>query len=514
MTYADSTTTEITYDGMDRWVKIVEKNAGGTVTSTRNLVWDGMGLLEERNGAVVRGYYAEGFLEGSAKYYYTRDHLGSIREVFDETGADRAAYDYSPWGERGHATYNPPPVSGSRTHRSEVVAGIHQHYFYGATTPVALGAGDKLVCWVYLDPKNPPREIMLQFETAAAGWDWEHRAYWGENVIPWGADGTAARKYMGALPATGGWTRLEIPASAVGLEANTISGMAFTMYDGRAWWDSAGKRANGAGSDTTWFDDALPAGAVPVADSDSWTFTKVSVNASFAFTGHYFDVKSALHVAPSRFYDAKLGRWLSRDPFGSVTSQMNAVMFGTASVDYYLMGISQPETLPFGSNLYAYVGGNQVNYVDPEGEIAPWVAAALVGAVVGGGLDLAEQLLSNGGNFECVDWGDVGTSALAGAATSFLGPTGGLLGRGGAKAVGHGYSKSAGLLNHGNTRFGWGYNQKSGRDVLRGVSGRNKTDILGSGVKSGANPGRDGAVSGAIGGGAEAIRNGTGGGCP
>jgi hypothetical protein len=43
--------------------------------------------------------------------------------------------------------------------------------------------GDKLVCWVYLDPKNPPREILLQFETAAAGWDWEHRAYWGENLL-------------------------------------------------------------------------------------------------------------------------------------------------------------------------------------------------------------------------------------------------------------------------------------------------------------------------------------------
>jgi RHS repeat-associated protein len=33
-------------------------------------------------------------------YYYTRDHLGSIRELTDATGAVRAEYDYDPWGRR------------------------------------------------------------------------------------------------------------------------------------------------------------------------------------------------------------------------------------------------------------------------------------------------------------------------------------------------------------------------------------------------------------------------------
>ena len=189
-------------------------------------------------------------------------------------------------------------------------------------------------------------------------------------------------------------------------------------------------------------------------------------------------------------------------------------MFGTASLDYYLIGDSQPEMLPLGSNIYGYVGGNPINHNDPEGEVAPWVAAAFIGGAVGGGLDLAEQLLSNGGDFGCVDWGDVGTSALAGAATSLFGPTGGLLGRGGAKAVSHGYSKSAGILNHGTPRVGWGFNENSGRDVLRIVrKGGKKTDIPGSGVKAGANAARDGAVSGATGGAGEAIRNGTGGSC-
>lgn len=42
--------------------------------------------------------------------------------------------------------------------------------------------------------------------------------------------------------------RLEVPASLVGLEGQTVSGMAFTLYNGRATWDRAGKSALPGGS--------------------------------------------------------------------------------------------------------------------------------------------------------------------------------------------------------------------------------------------------------------------------
>ena len=58
-----------------------------------------------------------------------------------------------------------------------------------------------------------------------------------------GVDGTNSRRYMGALPATGGWVRLEVPAASVGLVGNTINGMAFTLIGGKATWDRAGKTA-------------------------------------------------------------------------------------------------------------------------------------------------------------------------------------------------------------------------------------------------------------------------------
>ncbi len=68
-----------------------------------------------------------------------------------------------------------------------------------------------------------------------------HRAYWGANLIPWGSDGTNSRRYMGALPATGQWVRLAVPAALIGLEGSTLNGMAFALSDGRATWDRAGK---------------------------------------------------------------------------------------------------------------------------------------------------------------------------------------------------------------------------------------------------------------------------------
>src|SRR6185295_10461596 len=73
---------------------------------------------------------------------------------------------------------------------------------------------------------------------------WEHRAYWGANLISWGTDGTVSRRYMGALPAAGQWVRLSVPAVQVGLEGAIVNGMAFTLYGGRATWDYAGKSSS------------------------------------------------------------------------------------------------------------------------------------------------------------------------------------------------------------------------------------------------------------------------------
>ena len=135
---------------------------------------------------------------------------------------------------------SPAPFSGALAHQSANVPGIHQHYFTGTTASLPVNAGDTLFAYVYLDPVNPPREVMLQFYDGS----WEHRAFWGANLIPWGGAGnTDSGRYMGALPAAGQWVRLEVPASQVGLEGRALTGMAFALYDGKATWDRAGKLA-------------------------------------------------------------------------------------------------------------------------------------------------------------------------------------------------------------------------------------------------------------------------------
>jgi hypothetical protein len=71
--------------------------------------------------------------------------------------------------------------------------------------------------------------------------NWEHRAYWGGNSLNYGINATPSRRYMGPLPPAGQWVQLKIPASQVSLEGTAITGMAFTLYGGRATWDSAGR---------------------------------------------------------------------------------------------------------------------------------------------------------------------------------------------------------------------------------------------------------------------------------
>jgi len=60
----------------------------------------GLEIAEERNSTgttVNKRYYGEGVQIGANNYFYTRDHLGSIREMVDTTGAVRARYSYDPY---------------------------------------------------------------------------------------------------------------------------------------------------------------------------------------------------------------------------------------------------------------------------------------------------------------------------------------------------------------------------------------------------------------------------------
>ena len=64
--------------------------------------------------------------------------------------------------------------------------------------------------------------------------------------------------------------------------------------------------------------------------------------------------------------------------------------------------------------------GNPLRYTDPSGEFVPLI----VGGLLGGGMDLVEQLIENGGNWRCIDGGRLLTSTLLGAVGGGVGGRG------------------------------------------------------------------------------------------
>ncbi|HEX5219397.1 MAG TPA: PSD1 and planctomycete cytochrome C domain-containing protein [Verrucomicrobiae bacterium] len=119
-------------------------------------------------------------------------------------------------------------------------AGRAQDVFTGALQPLIVSTQDTFFVYVYLEPTNAPKAIMLQLHTK----EWSHRANWGdENAIGWGENGKPSKLLMGDLPRTGEWVRLEVSAAKFELpEGSKIDGLAFTQFGGTVYWDKAGLR--------------------------------------------------------------------------------------------------------------------------------------------------------------------------------------------------------------------------------------------------------------------------------
>src|SRR6266404_3948225 len=149
-----SNRSEFTYDGLGRRVKIVEKN-GSAVISTKQLVWCGAQICEERdtNNNVTRRFYGQGEQIGAAIYFYTRDHLGSVRELTDGSGVVQARYDYDPYGRRTKINGTLDAAFGFTGHYVHSASNLH-FALYRAYDP-------DLGRWLNRDPKGETAGVNL-----------------------------------------------------------------------------------------------------------------------------------------------------------------------------------------------------------------------------------------------------------------------------------------------------------------------------------------------------------------
>jgi RHS repeat-associated protein len=172
------------------------------------------------------------------------------------------------------------------------------------------------------------------------------------------------------------------------------------------------------------------------ASYDSFGNSANNLTTRYGYTGREFDNFTGLHFYRARWYDGKLGKFISEDPIGFTGGDIN---------------------------LYGYVKNNPIRFTDPTGLIIP---VPLITAGIGAGAGFVGSIFGKGlNNWKCgksffngADTGDywvdvgvaTGTGAVAGALMPFGGTT--LLG---AASIGMGgnviqYGASVGL---GRTQF-------------------------------------------------------------
>ena len=123
--------------------------------------------------------------------------------------------------------------SGSQSHGHPAGQGQHSHG-YTLEKAVVVPVNGMITQQVWLDPANPPRGISLQLRLATGEWV---GVYWEGEEEVFKPSEAQELWYYGVLPELWKWAKLVILSEDLGLEDQSVTGLRFVTYDGRALWD-------------------------------------------------------------------------------------------------------------------------------------------------------------------------------------------------------------------------------------------------------------------------------------
>lgn len=195
--------TEFLYDGGGSRVGKKEF-LNGSLQSEIKYIYGGTGVLQERSadgGTVLKTYTSRGELDYTTTpptpRYFTRDHLGSVREVVADDGSLLARYDYKPYGERvlisgtyeatkGFTGHDYLPESGMILTRYRAYDPLTGRWL--SPDPIQEAGGMNLYGYVGGDPVNAVDPLGLASDARNA---MAAAALWG---VAWGAGGGLAEQ--------------------------------------------------------------------------------------------------------------------------------------------------------------------------------------------------------------------------------------------------------------------------------------------------------------------------------
>jgi RHS repeat-associated protein len=241
-------------------------------TLSKQWIWVGANLAEERDSSntVTKRFFAQGEQIDGTPYFYSRDRLGSIREMSASDGTVDARYDYDPYGRT--AQVGPITVGSDFQY-----AGYYEHAASGLNLTLFRAYDPNAAKWLSRDP----------LENAEQKQGPNLYAYVHNNPVDWrdplglaGGGGLPQNGFGGAKNGSPGsgcpeqtegyYVTIAIFGSVAGLEFILSGGFAADVLGIGA---EAGTGALGAAEDTgltqSDIDDAMDG---INDDSDDWKF--------------------------------------------------------------------------------------------------------------------------------------------------------------------------------------------------------------------------------------------------